>query len=51
MNISQSTVEKHIAVGLKKCAEYMTKQQSMNVSSEQSRMSHAPVTNIRGNKE
>jgi RNA polymerase sigma factor (sigma-70 family) len=44
MNLSQSTVEKHIAVGFKRCASYMLVFSQTNVRSSQS----GSVSNIQG---
>jgi RNA polymerase sigma-70 factor (ECF subfamily) len=44
MNLSESTVEKHIAVGFKRCASYMLGFDQSNVRSSQS----GPTVNIQG---
>jgi RNA polymerase sigma factor (sigma-70 family) len=44
MNLSESTVEKHIAVGFKRCASYMLGFSQSNVRSSQS----GPAANIQG---
>lgn len=51
MKISQSTVEKHVAAGLKKCAEHMMKKQAAKVSYDKSQTEYSSIRNFRGSKE
>jgi RNA polymerase sigma-70 factor (ECF subfamily) len=46
MNLSESTVEKHIAVGFKRCASYMLGFNQSEVSSHQSRSETVSAANI-----
>jgi RNA polymerase sigma-70 factor (ECF subfamily) len=48
LQISQSTVEKHVALGLKKCAEYLLKFESNGVSDAQTKATGSSVSSIRG---
>jgi RNA polymerase sigma-70 factor (ECF subfamily) len=45
MNLSESTVEKHIAVGFKKCASYMLNISQLNVGDRQSNSANVSAVN------
>jgi len=50
MNISQSTVEKHIALGLRKCAEYLMELNSGKLGNSEPKKRYSSIENIQGTR-